>query len=95
MPEKIKIECPFCKENTISTLHNPAHLEYVYSHAAGKSVKKAFTKSEKYELLVDKCPNCGKSKKDIEKALKHGKEQTNSEVLRRLKEAGLDPSKLR
>jgi len=44
---------------------------------------------EKYELLSEKCANCGKSKKEIEKVLKEGKQPSNEEIVRRMKEAGL------
>ena len=61
---------------------------------SGRSTK--YVKSpERYEVLVEKCPNCGKSKKEIEEALKTGKEPSNEEVVRRLREAGLDPTKLK
>jgi len=50
---------------------------------------------ERYEVLADKCPDCGKSKKEIEKALAKGKELPNEEIVRRLREAGLDPTKLK
>jgi len=46
---------------------------------------------EEYEVLVDKCPNCGKSKKEIEKALRKEKEMSNDQVKRRLIGAGLYP----
>lgn len=95
MPERIAMDCPFCKQKVIQVMYEPSHLEFVYSHAAGKSVKKAFNKPEKYEILSDKCPNCGKSKKDIENSLKYGKEPSNEEVIRRLREAGLNINKLR
>jgi len=41
--------------------------------------------------------NCGKKAKEIEKFLNRGpdhKEPSNEEVVRRLREAGLDPTKL-
>ena len=49
----------------------------------------------KDEVLTQNCSNCGKTKKDIEKALKHGKELSKEEIIKRLREAGLDPTKLR
>jgi len=66
-----------------------------YGRAAHSKKPITYYKDEKYEILIEKCPNCGKSKKEIEKALKHGKELPNEEVLKRLREAGLDPSKLK
>jgi hypothetical protein len=40
-------------------------------------------------ILLDKCPSCGKTKKEIEKALKEGKQLSNEEIIKRMKEAGL------
>lgn len=43
----------------------------------------------KDEVLSEKCSNCGKSKKEIEKALKKGISLSHKEIIRRAKEAGL------
>ena len=89
MPEVLTEECPFCKQKTINVIH----IEETFSAKrtrirAGRSTK--YVKSpERYEILVEKCSNCGKSKKEIEKSLKQGKELSNEEIIRRMKEAGL------
>ena len=95
MPEIIEEECPFCKQKTIKVLYKEETFSAKRTRIrAGRSTK--YVKSpEKYEILVEKCSNCGKSKKEIEEALKHGKEPSHKEVIRRLREAGLDPAKLR
>ncbi len=46
-------------------------------------------------VLVAKCPNCGKTKEEIEKRLKEGKVPSREEVIRRMREIGLDPTKLK
>ena len=90
-----EIECPFCKAK-IQLLYKPSMIRFSSSSSASAGTKrKAFRTQEKYEVLVEKCPNCGKSKKEIEKALEKGKEPSNEEIVRRLREAGLDPSKLK
>jgi ribosomal protein L44E len=95
MPEKMTIECPFCNKQTIQILHSPE----VYSTQTIRvgSNRKTIPNltPAKDQVLTLKCPNCGKSKKEIEYALIHGKELSREEVVRRLKEAGLDPSKLK
>jgi hypothetical protein len=95
MPNILTEECPFCKQKNIKVLHKEETFSAKRTRIrAGRSTK--YIKSpEKYEILVDKCPNCGKSKKEIEKALKYGKELSKEDVLKRLREAGLDPSKLK
>ena len=89
------IECPFCKERVIKLMHSPetygSHTIMVGSNR--KTIPKLTPAKD--EVLTQFCPNCGKSKKEIETALKHGKELPNEEVLKRLREAGLDPSKLK
>jgi hypothetical protein len=94
MTEQKSIECPFCKAK-IQCLYKPSVLQFSISRISSKTTRTPYMTQEKYEILVNKCPNCGKTKKEIEEALKHGKELPNEEILKRLREAGLDPSKLK
>ncbi|MGD0027876.1 MAG: hypothetical protein ABSC91_02945 [Candidatus Bathyarchaeia archaeon] len=89
-----EIECPFCKAK-IKALYKPSVLQFHVSRISAKTSRVPFRTQEKYEILVDKCPNCGKTKKEIEKRLKEGKEMTSDEIVKRLREAGLNPSTLR
>jgi transcription elongation factor Elf1 len=95
MPERKTIKCPFCNVGEIVSLYTPRTFVTRYSHASSNRKAMNYFVEERNEIITDKCPNCGKSKKEIENALIHGKELPNSEVLRRLKEAGLDPTKLK
>jgi sarcosine oxidase delta subunit len=90
-----EIECPFCKEMTIKVFHKEETFSAQRTRCrSGKST--AYIRSpEKYEILVDKCPSCGKSKKEIERALIEGIPLSNKEIIRRMTEAGLDPRKLK
>ena len=58
---------------------------------SAKTSTKYFTVPEKYEVQSD-CPNCGKSAKEIQKALNEGKSdpEKDKKILERLKESGLD-----
>lgn len=95
MSEKMTVECPFCKKLTIEIMHSPE----VYSTQTIRvgSNRKTIPNltPAKDQVLTLKCSNCGKSKKEIEDALKHGVPLSNEELIKRLKEAGLDPSKLK
>jgi len=95
MPEILTIECPFCKERVIKSMHSPetygSHTVMVGSNR--KTIPKLTPAKD--EVLTQNCPNCGKSKKEIEYALKHGVPLSNNDVLKRLREAGIDPSKLK
>jgi DNA-directed RNA polymerase subunit RPC12/RpoP/rubredoxin len=84
-----EIECPFCKAK-IKVLYKPSMMRFTNSSSASAGTKrKAFRTPEKYEILADKCPNCGKSKKEIERALREGRQLSNEEIIKRMKEAGL------
>lgn len=90
-----KLECPFCKARALKVFHKEATFSTQRTRCRfGRST--SYVRSpERYEVLVGKCSNCGKNKKEIETALKEGKQPTNEEIIRRMKEAGLDPSRLR
>jgi uncharacterized protein (DUF2225 family) len=89
-----EIECPFCKSE-IKALFKPSMLQFHVSRISAKTARVPYRTIEKYEILVDKCPKCGKTKKQIEIALRQGKELSNDEIIKRLREAGLNPSKLK
>jgi len=86
---EIMLECPFCEKRVIKYLYKPASDRV--RRARGSSISKTMTfwTKEKYEILSKKCPNCGKTKKEIEKRLKEGKLIPHKELIRRIKEAGL------
>lgn len=89
MPEKRTIKCPFCEKGDINTIYTPKMLFTKYGRAASNKKAINYFKDEKCKIISEKCPNCGKSKKEIEKRLKEGKQPTHEEVIRRAKEAGL------
>lgn len=89
MSEQKIIKCPFCNEGNIVTMYTPKTLIQKYARAASNRKRVIYYKDEKYVLVSDKCPNCGKTRKEIEKALKEGIPPSNEEIIRRLKEAGL------
>jgi len=95
MPEQKMIKCPFCEKGNISSIYTPKMLVTKRSRGSAKTKSYSYFTDEKYEIIVDKCPNCRKSKKEIEKSLKEGKQTSNEEIVKRLKEAGLDPTKLK
>ena len=87
MVETVKLNCPFCGKLTIIASYIPSVLQTKTSRAAGRSVTKYYQTKEKYEIQSG-CSNCGKSQKEVEKALKEGKKDTDKEkkILKRLKE---------
>jgi hypothetical protein len=93
--EETTIECPFCSEKTVRAVCFPPTTKIRRSRSASAGTKIHIYKiSEKY-LVVSDCSNCGKTKKEIERALKEGKQPSNEEIIKRIREAGLDPTKLK
>ena len=87
MPTEALINCPFCSKLTITILHIPLTVSKVSSRCrAGGTTKKV--QKEKYDILSG-CEACGKSKKEVEKALNEGKQLSHEEKLKRFKDAGL------
>lgn len=95
MFEKMTVKCPFCENGDIATLYQPRTMVMRRSSCSAKTAYSPFFKDPVTKVLSEKCPICGKTKKEIEDALKHGKEPSREDVLKRLREAGLDPSKLK
>ena len=95
MPERMTVECPFCKQLTIEIIHS-SEVYSTQTIRVGSNRKTIPNLTQaKDQVLTEKCSNCGKSKKDIEYALKHGVPPSNEEIVKRLREAGLNPSKLK
>jgi len=88
------IKCPFCNDGNIEVLFVPV-TKKLEKGPWGGSKPAVRSTTEKTEVITEKCPNCDKSKKEIQKALKEGKQPSNEEIIRRMKEAGLDPTKLK
>ena len=80
---------PFCKERTIKVMHKEQTFSTKRTRIRSEHATKLIKEHEKNDIFSEKCPNCGKSKKEIEKALKQGKQPSREEILRRMKEAGL------
>ena len=91
--EKRTIKCPFCKEGNIETLYFEREQVSRVARAAGNSKTITYMKDPRTEVISEKCPNCGKSKREIEKRLKQGKSVSKEDVIARMKAAGLDPSR--
>lgn len=88
-PEIIRetIKCPFCSVGDIQVMTTLDWYSEGRAHAAGKSKMIPQYHPEKKEIL-DKCQNCGKSKKEIKDALA-GVKVSHENVVNRLKQAGM------
>ena len=69
---QIKVECPFCHEQVLEVLTWPAHTELRSSRSAVAKSTTAVRKSEGFELMSERCSNCGKSASEIKRAWEEG-----------------------
>ena len=69
---KIKVEYPFCQKETLEVLTWPAHTELRSSRSAVAKSTTAVRKPEGFELMSEKCSNCGKSANEIKGAWEEG-----------------------
>jgi len=85
----VELECPFCGKMGVTAKYFPPSLGSKKSRSAAGSKTQIFRVKERYEAISG-CKYCGKSDKEIEKALRHGKEEPDKEkkIMERLKEQG-------
>jgi len=76
---KIKVECPFCEKETLEVLTWPSHTEIKSSRSAVAKSKTIRKVSEGFELMSDRCSNCGKNANEIRKAWYEGFSKTDEE----------------
>lgn len=88
--DEVEIECPFCGKGKIKMYHKEG---YIQSKASSISSGKKFTghKVDDSYVVQNNCSNCGKTKKEIERAFETGetKQMSHEERLKRLKDSGL------
>jgi len=87
---EVELECPFCGKAKIRVYHKEGLLQGRKSSIAAGSKITLHKRPDEYHVQQD-CPNCGKTKKEIERAFETGitKQETHEEKLKRLREAGL------
>jgi formate dehydrogenase assembly factor FdhD len=69
--EVVLLECPFCHKNGVKYLYHPASIRAQTSRSAVAKSTKFIKIREKYEIMSG-CKFCGKSKKEIRKAMEEG-----------------------
>ena len=86
-PQESVIECPFCGKMTITILHIP-FVTNTFTSKCRAGGKNTIIQKERFDVLSG-CEACGKSKKEVEKALNKGKQIPHEERLKRAKKSGL------
>ena len=85
---KTVMQCPFCKQQAVQCFHRPAYSQAKTSRISGGS-KITYTRiPETYEVCGN-CPNCGKTKREIQNFFDGKKEIPHEERIERLKKAGI------
>lgn len=93
--QELTMDCPFCEKVKIKVRHKPSITMKKRSNTATMGSRyNLYQSKEVYEVLED-CPNCGKIREEIKKRLINGKPVDREAVLKRMKDMGLDPAKVR
>jgi len=87
--EIIEIQCPFCKENVLKAIHKEQTFKSQKIRITSGRSTNNIKSPARTEIISESCPNCGKTKKEIEKALKEGKQVSREQIIERMKKAGL------
>ena len=90
--ENVRLNCPFCGKETIKTIYIPPFFQAHTSRSSASGSKTTYYKTKEKYQVQSSCPNCGKSAKQIQKALDEGVKDPEKEkkILKRLKDQGLD-----
>lgn len=88
--EKETIKCPFCGKGDIEITKTSEYYTTSYARAFGKVKGIPVVHPERIEIH-NKCPNCGKSKKDLKEVIERGKTKvlSHKERIAMLKKRGL------
>lgn len=84
------LECPFCHKGKVRVFHKEGYLQPRVSRISAGAKVRYYRVPDTYRVLED-CPECGRKRKDIQRAFETGvsKEVSHEGRLRRLKEAGV------
>lgn len=91
---EMELECPFCHKGKVKTFHKEGYLQAKTSRISAGAKTKYYKAPDIYEVLED-CPNCGRKKKEIQKAFDgeiSTKQMSHEERIRKMKAAGLPTS---
>jgi len=83
--EIVFVECPFCHKEGVETMYHPASVAANVTRSAVAKATRFYKVPEKYEVL-NGCKFCGKTKKEIIKAIKDGVPQDREKIRKRQEE---------
>ncbi len=95
LAQELLMDCPFCEKAKVKVRHKPSIITAKRRITATMgATRELHTSKEIYDVLED-CPNCHKTKEEIKKRLIEGKPMDREAVLKRMRDMGLDPAKVR
>ena len=83
--EIVYLECPFCHKNGVEAMYHPMSVSANVSRSAVAKSTRFYKVPEKYEVL-NGCKLCGKTKAEINKAIKEGIPDDKEKQKKRLEE---------
>ncbi|MFZ3077352.1 MAG: hypothetical protein WA139_02765 [Candidatus Aenigmatarchaeota archaeon] len=95
LEQELSMDCPFCEKAKIKVRHKPSVISTKTTRTATMGAVRGYHQSkETYDVLED-CPNCHKTKEEIKKRLIEGKPMDREAVIKRMRDMGLDPAKVK
>jgi rubredoxin len=87
---EVELECPFCGKSKIRVYHKEGLLQAKTSRIAAGAKQTFHKRPDEYHVQQD-CPECGKTKKEIEKAFETGitKQETHEDKIKRFRKSGI------
>lgn len=95
LEQELSMDCPFCEKAKVKVRHKPSIISKKRSVTATMGSKYSLHQSKEVYEILDDCPNCHKTKEEIKKRLIEGKPMDREAVLKRMRDMGLDPAKVR
>ncbi|MEM5792797.1 MAG: hypothetical protein QXY45_00345 [Candidatus Aenigmatarchaeota archaeon] len=94
--KEVDLECPFCHKMGVKAQYFPPSISAKTSRTSAKSTTKIYRVGERYEGISG-CRFCGKSDKEVKKALEDGIKNSELEkkIMERLKRQGLSFNEIR
>lgn len=87
---EVELDCPFCGKAKVKTFHKEGFLQARKSSISAKSATTFYRRPDTY-IVIDDCPNCKKTAKEIEQAFNKGitREIPHEERVERMRKAGI------
>jgi len=93
--QELLMDCPFCEKAKVKVRHKPSVISTKTTRTATMGAVRGYHQSKEVYTVLEDCPNCGKTMEEIKKRLIEGKPMDREAILKRMREMGLDPAKVK